>query len=845
VNLYYTEDTGTLSSFGKANSKHAGFISDEEMFGFDNDFFGILDIEAQMMPPIQRVQLEIAFDAFANLGYTLATLKGKRIMGACGDIGIEQDTFKGLREDPRAWSRHGYIANLTCGRAMHQFGLEGPCLNVDTACSASLSAACICHAAVRQHDVKHVDEAFVMGLLALMSPFTLVGLSLAGMLGSRGRCLTFDQYANGYNRGEGCGCIVMQSSDHIRATEDRLACLVGTYINQDGRSASLTAPNGPSQVALIRSSLRQAGLSPNDMSGQEQHGTGTALGDPIEAGTVRTVFRNKDRDIPLIITSAKSHMGHVEAGAGLVSIMKTMVTLGHGAIPSNCHLRELNSNIDVEGFPGYFASELVDIQDYDNAFAGCNGFGFGGTNTRADLWGRRFIRQPTNEWREVSRVLSFDLIGNSTPALKGFEKLDALTLQCPRCLGQMCWLCRAAVPDGTGEGRHRCVDLRTDEASYDYCSVCYEGGYWSKVGGLPNTSNVKDQKVYLAGTWNAWGSPTEMMHTSDHEGVISYEADISLSDVLMEQFHIVLNGDDGVQEFIYPVVKRAGPKMRILGPHKDSQGRRWLINGRHDNVSEGTVYRIRFEWGATRKSISWEATERLTPKSELYQHSYSIVDNICGWKPYRGVNPAPGVWTWSRGQISASGEAQVFFLRDDDQAQMIYPLDPEEMPVMGPDELGEGRRFPVWGAEGEHRHATLRIENGCLSVSLTTGSMGERIWMGDRELGLQMFFIAGSFNKWSLQEMEGKLGKPLYRHRFTIGPSCAEEFQIVVNKNWKMRLYPKGNGDAPGIGLLCGPDRKGNKNFWKVTGSPGQVAEIVLNLAAEDHCKMVACEILV
>merc|ERR1712151_959345 len=146
----------------------------------------------------------------------------------------------------------------------------------------------------------------------LIGPMSYISLSGPGMLTSNGRCFTFDHSADGFARGEGFGSIKLKRCEDDVDSMNRLAILIGCCVNQDGRSASMTAPHGPSQQEVIRNSMREGGLLASMITIAECHGTGTALGDPIEVGALRGVMRG-DRPIPILKTSAKSNIGHLEA----------------------------------------------------------------------------------------------------------------------------------------------------------------------------------------------------------------------------------------------------------------------------------------------------------------------------------------------------------------------------------------------------------------------------------------------------------------------------------------------------------------------------------------------------
>jgi len=147
----------------------------------------------------------------------------------------------------------------------------------------------------------------------------------------------------------------------------------------------MTAPHVPSQQSVIKESMREGGLSPKQITIAECHGTGTALGDPIEVGALRGVL-GTSRVAPILKTSAKTNIGHLEAAAGIAGLIKCICMLNYASGAPNCHLLTLNPHLDVAGFPVYFQTEAMDF-GANSGLTGVSSFGFGGTNARADVWG--------------------------------------------------------------------------------------------------------------------------------------------------------------------------------------------------------------------------------------------------------------------------------------------------------------------------------------------------------------------------------------------------------------------------------------------------------------------------
>merc|ERR1719247_38241 len=181
--------------------------------------------------------------------------------------------------------------------------------------------------------------------------------------------------------------------------EDVIGCMIGACSNQDGRSASMTAPNGPSQQECIRGSMKEAGLDANDVTCAECHGTGTALGDPIEVGALKGVMRN--RVVPLAETSAKAHIGHLEACAGMAGMLKCLAMCQASAGTPSPHLAALNPNLDISGYPTIFCTDIVEYGT-NSGISGVSSFGWGGANGRADIWSP--CRRGANKVKSFSQV---------------------------------------------------------------------------------------------------------------------------------------------------------------------------------------------------------------------------------------------------------------------------------------------------------------------------------------------------------------------------------------------------------------------------------------------------------
>ena len=353
-------------------ARFGGFLDGVELF--DADFFGISPREAASMDPQQRLVLEVAWHALEDAGIAADRLTGSPTgvyLGIC-------TADYGRLGDPRSRSEDGYAATggapgVAAGRLAYVLGLTGPAFVVDTACSSSLVAT---HLAVQALRAGECDLALAGGVNLTLAPFGAQTLGRMQMLAPDGRCKAFDARADGFVRGEGCGILVLKRlSDAVRQGDDIRAVIRGSAVGQDGHSAGLTAPSRPAQEAVIRAALANAGLRPAEVDVIEAHGTGTALGDPIEMHALVDVF--KERDQPLWVGSVKSNIGHAEAAAGVAGLIKAALMVEQGAIPSSLHFERLNPHIELQG---------ADIRVSTGTLAaapkavGVSSFGFSGTN---------------------------------------------------------------------------------------------------------------------------------------------------------------------------------------------------------------------------------------------------------------------------------------------------------------------------------------------------------------------------------------------------------------------------------------------------------------------------------
>lgn len=356
---------------------YAGVIDDVDKF--DAGFFNISSSEAETMDPQQRLLLEVSWEALENAGIDPTALNGSKTgvyIGMSSHDYAYRHLFSGRHALINAFSGTGFAHSTSVGRVAYTLGLRGPSVAIDTACSSSLVAVHNAAQALRTGDC---NLALAGGVNLILSPELSICLGRTGALTRTGKCRAFDAKADGYVRGEGCGIIVMKRmSEAQRDGDNILAVILGSAVNQDGQTNGLTAPNGESQRQLINDALTNAGITPKDVSYIESHGTGTILGDPIEAHALDACFkRNSDNN--LLVGSVKTNIGHLEAAAGIAGLIKVVLASNKKRIPANLHFTSPNPNIDWKNI-GITIPTTTLSWGQKRRIAGVSSFGFGGTN---------------------------------------------------------------------------------------------------------------------------------------------------------------------------------------------------------------------------------------------------------------------------------------------------------------------------------------------------------------------------------------------------------------------------------------------------------------------------------
>ncbi len=382
IDTYYDPQPGKP---GKMNTRWGGFL--RQVDEFDPQFFGIAPREAVYMDPQQRLLLEVAWEALEQAGLVpeqLARSQTGVFVGLSSNDYQQVLQGNGRLSDINAYLGTGNAASIAANRLSYFFDFRGPSLAVDTACSSSLVAV---HMACQSLRSGEADLALAGGANLLLRPEMTMIFSQAQMMAPDGRCKTFDARANGYVRGEGCGVVVLKPLAAALADGDRiLATICGSAINQDGRSNGITAPNGPAQEAVLRRAIASAQVTPADIGYVELHGTGTSLGDPIEAEALGNVLaEGRTPGDRCRVGSVKTNIGHLEAAAGIAGLIKVVLMLQHRQIPASLHFESPNPYIPLDKLPLQVQTTLSDWPPSAPPLAGVSSFGFGGTNAHVIL----------------------------------------------------------------------------------------------------------------------------------------------------------------------------------------------------------------------------------------------------------------------------------------------------------------------------------------------------------------------------------------------------------------------------------------------------------------------------
>ncbi|MER6154255.1 amino acid adenylation domain-containing protein [Streptomyces sp. NPDC001868] len=417
-----------LWSEDEADEAPMGWVDGVEYF--DPARFGLTDREARRLDPLQRVLLSVTAEALESGGHDHVSLGADTGVF----IGTIASDFPELvarsigHGDPHVAT--GTAISMVANRLSHVFDWSGPSFAVDTACSSSLVAL---HQAAMHLRSGDIDAAVVGAANLVLTPDKTRSFARNGMLSPQGVCRAFDEVADGYVRGEGCGVVVLKRlADARRDGDPVLAVIRGTAVNHTGGSAGfLTAPSRPAQAAVLRKALAAAGVTPGDIGYIEAHGTGTQLGDLIELEALHAVL-GEEATHPVAVGSVKTNIGHLEPAAGIAGLIKTVLALQAGTIPPSLNLTTPNKAFDFAASPLFVADRPL---SWDGPrIAGVSSFGFGGANAHVVVEAAPPVTDATRDAADHDRLPRLlTLSAASDVALRTLAHRLVLMLRSPYC----------------------------------------------------------------------------------------------------------------------------------------------------------------------------------------------------------------------------------------------------------------------------------------------------------------------------------------------------------------------------------------------------------------------------
>ncbi|WSJ19739.1 polyketide synthase Pks13 [Nocardia sp. NBC_01327] len=424
----FTSDPRAAEAVANAMTK-GGYLDQEVIKGFDAEFFATSPVEVERMDPQQRLTMELTWEALEHARIPANTLKGEQVGVYIGSSGNEFMLIAALgvgstQSDDKtplsaeAYGIMGSVSSIIANRTSYFFDFRGPSVAIDTACSSSLVAV---HDAIRALRSGEADLALAGGVNALVAPMATLGFDANGGVAKDGHIKAFSSDADGMVRGEGGALVVLKRLADAERDGDKIyAVIKGSAVNNDGRSNGLLAPNPVAQADVLRRAYRDAGIAPSSVDYIEAHGTGTPIGDPIEADALgRVIGRGRDDDKPALLGSAKSNFGHLESGAGAASLAKIVMALQHNVIPPSINYAGPSPYIPWDTAHLKVVEQPTEFPRYSGiATIGVSGFGFGGTNAHVVI--QEYVPTPVTP---AAVEASADLDDEDTDVLAEAERI--------------------------------------------------------------------------------------------------------------------------------------------------------------------------------------------------------------------------------------------------------------------------------------------------------------------------------------------------------------------------------------------------------------------------------------
>lgn len=649
----------------KSYCHHAAFMDGIELF--DNKFFGLAPNEAKGMDPHQRLILEVGYHALANMGQRKSTLSG----AACGvyvGCGNTEWNLADKELDFGAFGATGGALSISSGRFSFTLGLKGPSMTLDTEGSSGASALYLAaESCQRKGRASPNDLAIAIAVHLLLTPVWWPSQCASGWLSRTGRCLSFDEAADGYVRSDGVAAAAVKCLSHVvdgqvvtPENEPLVGSIAGAMMNNNGVGASLAAPYGPAEQEAVAEALRNAGISPRDVDAVEAHGAGSLLADAVEVGSLVRALRSEDLREPLPITAAKTSLGNQVEVSSLCAFLKGLYALQWGAMTPNLHLRQANPHMDAFDQPCALVDQSLEF-GMSTSFMGVMSRGFGGSNVFLVGWG---------SVDDSKRALDV-----AQPALK-----DSIYF----------W------PGGGGE-------LEKEQLP----QTCYK----------------------IAGTWSAWSSAQTMEAEAD--GVFAYTVTLGENRWEQFQIWLdgdasrVLHPGEPMAgkdtPAFGPTSEVEGCNWMIDGRGDSSSSTAGAAASSPDLGLPGDPYRVRLRVAGKWRSVTWQrlalGPSAGPPRLAVPTGTYHVAGSWSDWVGQEMERDAgPGTFFFD---VTVRGFGEEFqILRNNDWEQALYPAAPPGSPdgsgeVLGPDDLGHSAFFRIPGPHGaRYRVELVRVVEG-------------------------------------------------------------------------------------------------------------------------------------
>ncbi|MGW4023560.1 beta-ketoacyl synthase N-terminal-like domain-containing protein, partial [Streptomyces sp. NPDC005009] len=569
---------------GTIATTRGGYLDD--IAGFDADFFGISPGEAAMLDPQQRLMLELGWEVLEDAGIVPAHLAGTRtgvFVGAMWD----DYAIRLYKHGTQHINRHsvtGLHRSIIANRLSYTLGLNGPSLAVDAAQSSSLVAVHLAAESLRAGDCA---LALAGGVNLAITPESTIGSTKFGGLSPDGLCRTFDARANGYVRGEGGAYLALKTLSRAVADGDRIYCVIeGSAVNNDGVTPGLTVPSARAQEEVIRRAHERAGTRPEDVQYVELHGTGTRVGDPVEAAALGSALgTGRPVDSPLHVGSAKTNVGHLEGAAGIVGLLKTVLSIWHRELPPSLNFETPNPAIAFDELRLRVQQDLSPWPRPDRPLiAGTSSFGMGGTNCHVVL--REWTADDSAAGQDAPRPVV--VTDGTLPWLVSAKSKAALEEQARRLVEHLDRHPRA-TPAEVGHALaasrsvfdHRAVLIGREPADFrDALNALADGAPSARVVTGTATDRPARTVFVFPGQGSQWtGMGVELMRTSpvfaEHltacAAALEPHTGWNLVDVLdRTQGAPALEGDDVIQPALWAVMISLARLWEHLGVTPDA-----------------------------------------------------------------------------------------------------------------------------------------------------------------------------------------------------------------------------------------------------------------------------------